>query len=126
MNCCDINYFLFLKKKQQHILQNLEDIYCKYQEINDYLNRELYINNIEENCISCQDYIKDKKDYICTLQNYCVKYKKDINDLNMHLKFIHDKIQTICTHNFVEDSIDITPEISQTIVYCKICEYTKP
>ena len=30
----------------------------------------------------------------------------------------------ICRHDFVEDEIDITPEKSQRIEYCKICEYT--
>ena len=30
-----------------------------------------------------------------------------------------------CQHEFIEDLIDITPERSQTIWYCKYCEMTK-
>ena len=31
----------------------------------------------------------------------------------------------MCEHNFVKDSIDISPDESQEIEYCTFCEYTK-
>ncbi len=34
--------------------------------------------------------------------------------------------QVICKHNFIDDYIDIGPEKSQKITYCKLCEYTPP
>ncbi len=33
--------------------------------------------------------------------------------------------QTLCDHEFVTDLIDITPDKSETIVYCKHCMYSK-
>ena len=42
------------------------------------------------------------------------------------LKYICDKkIQELCPHDFIDDMIDITPDRSEHITYCKICEYTK-
>ena len=35
------------------------------------------------------------------------------------------KIQELCPHDFIDDMIDITPDRSEHITYCKICEYTK-
>ncbi len=31
----------------------------------------------------------------------------------------------MCVHDFIEDWIDIDPDRSQRIVYCRICEMTK-
>ena len=38
---------------------------------------------------------------------------------------LENKIIQICNHDFENDTIDITPERSKNITYCKICEYTK-
>ena len=35
------------------------------------------------------------------------------------------KIMDLCNHEFIEDTIDITPDRSQNIRYCSICEYTE-
>jgi hypothetical protein len=43
------------------------------------------------------------------------------------LKEICDKkiLELSCNHEFEDDMIDINPERSQNITYCKICGYTK-
>lgn len=38
---------------------------------------------------------------------------------------IKDKLNNICVHEWIEDYIDITPELSQNICYCIKCEVTK-
>jgi len=38
---------------------------------------------------------------------------------------IKDKLNSICVHEWIEDYIDITPELSQNICYCIKCEVTK-
>lgn len=40
-------------------------------------------------------------------------------------KNIKDKLNSICVHEWIEDYIDITPELSQNICYCIKCEVTK-
>jgi hypothetical protein len=37
---------------------------------------------------------------------------------NNLLEYIHE----FCVHSIVQDSIDVSPEKSQTIYYCEICE----
>ena len=38
---------------------------------------------------------------------------------------VEDKLNNICAHEWISDYIDIAPEISQQICYCRLCEITK-
>jgi hypothetical protein len=38
---------------------------------------------------------------------------------------IKEKLNNICVHQWIEDYIDISPELSQNIFYCIKCETTK-
>ena len=100
----DINYFLSSKKRLQKVLSYLNEIKLTYCEIQ--LERDDFIND---------EYITDQIN----------EYETKIVELELiieHLtRFICDK----CEHTFVEDQIDITPDKSQNITYCTICEYTK-
>ena len=46
-----------------------------------------------------------------------IDYKKINNDIKLFLF-------TYCTHEWKTDDIDISPEKSQKITYCEICEST--
>ena len=48
-----------------------------------------------------------------------------LNKIMQSQKYIHDRIYTLCSHDFVKDLIDITPDRSQEICYCTICECLK-
>jgi hypothetical protein len=50
------------------------------------------------------------------------KEKTDILNLK---KYLLDYINIYCCHSFVRDSIDISPEKTIQIVYCKYCHVTK-
>lgn len=43
----------------------------------------------------------------------------------MMIQACNDKINELCQHEYIEDEIDIDPEISQRITYCHICEHSK-
>ena len=61
------------------------------------------------------NYIKENnKNSVIPLKH--VKYLKRLCD---------KKIEELCEHEFVNDLIDITPDISKHITYCRICQYTK-
>ncbi len=100
----DINYFLFSKKNLQKILSHLNEIKLSYFKIKlertDGFNDE-YIN----------DQIKE--------------YENKIIELELTIKHLTYFICDNCQHTFVEDVIDIAPDISENITYCTICEYTK-
>jgi hypothetical protein len=45
--------------------------------------------------------------------------------LSNYKNIVEDKINNICVHEWIYDDIDIGPESSQRICYCKLCEITK-
>ena len=67
------------------------------------------------------------------------QYNKDINEINQMLnnqneyikqiillnEKVKQKIASLCKHEWIVDSIDIDPDRSKTIEYCKICQITK-
>lgn len=49
-----------------------------------------------------------------------------INDCALSQRFIREHIQVPCIqHDWVHDDIDISPDTSKHIVYCKTCMVTK-
>jgi len=107
-----LEYYLLCRKKYEQILHDLTDIIEIYDSINEF-------TKLEEKNLD-----KEECDFFCPAvfrnhfigQKNCVKYNKRICE---------NKIAELCKHEFEEDIIDITPERSEKITYCKICEYTK-
>jgi hypothetical protein len=114
------------------------DYLLKMKNNNDYTIA--YLKEINNN------YVKMKEDTVLNLidaslnvnQNF-LQYNKDITEINDNLNqqdehlrrliFLNEKIRTklisMCNHEWITDSIDIDPDRSQTIEYCKICQTTK-
>ena len=109
MNCKKVEYFLFIKNKYINILNYLTEILSSYEEVFNYDN---------------DDNDNDDDDDTESINIQYNKYKKEINDINFLIDDITNKIYKLCKHDFVQDEIDINPEKSQRIEYCKICEYT--
>ena len=105
MDCKKVENFLFLKKRYINILIYLTEILSSYEELFNY-------NNDNDN---------DNYESIAIQYN---KYKREISEVKCLIDDINNEMYKICRHDFVEDDIDITPEKSQRIEYCKICEYT--
>lgn len=71
-------------------------------------------------------------------ENY-IQYNKDISEINDYLNqqdehikklfFLNEKIRykirSLCKHQWVQDTIDIDPDRSKTIEYCKCCELSR-
>ena len=95
----DINYLLILKKKYENIIFFLYEIISEYNEI----------NNLSEKC--------EQNEKI-------TKYMYEINVNKCILLDINTEIQKMCNHDFVDDYIDISPDETKQIRYCKKCEYT--
>jgi hypothetical protein len=98
MDCKNIDYFLFLKKQYINIFNYLTEI----------------INSYEEMLLYSNDYLLQYN-----------KYKNELSEIKHLINNVNFSICQLCEHNFVEDEIDLTPDLSQKIVYCSICEYTK-
>jgi hypothetical protein len=105
----DINYFLLLKNKYNNILTNLEtiiedcdDIRCYTDEYVSSNNKSLYM--VFNPHLTKAKFIENKK-YVEQLKNTCIQC-----------------INSNCNHEFIEDVIDISPDRSKTIRYCRFCE----
>ena len=98
MDYKNIDYFLFLKKKYVNILSYLTEIMNSYEEMTIY-----------------------NDDYLIQYN----KYKNEVYEIKYLITNVNNSICETCEHIFVEDEIDITPDMSQKIEYCKICEYSR-
>ena len=86
---------------------------------NSSINYLIYMrNNIERN----------KLDFLFELENcgeqHVPKFQQLIANLNEILTNINSILRADCVHDYEEDYIDITPDHSQQITYCKTCNCT--
>jgi len=92
-----LEYYLFYRKHYESIINNLDDI---INSILDPSNNELDTSH--------KNFLIEKKQHV-------IKLKTECNNIIIEL----------CNHEFEDDMIDITPDSSKNITYCKICGYTK-
>jgi len=115
----DINYFLFLRRKYNKILEHIDSINSELDEIKTSI--KTFIND-NDKCIN-----NEEKEHIEVLTynklNYDVQKKYYILSIRDTLTA---QIKNMCNHDFVTDLIDINPDESKTVTYCKICEFTLP
>jgi hypothetical protein len=91
----------------------------KIEKNNSSINYLIYMrNNIERN----------KLDFLFELENcgeqHVPKFQQLIAELNEILTNINHILCADCVHDYEEDYIDITPDHSQQITYCKTCGCT--
>jgi len=105
-----LEYYLFCRKSQDEIIQHLDSIINIYQNIED----NIYIEKNVSLDITRQTHSQNIL--------FFVERKKHIELIR---QIYNDKVIELCCHDFIEDTIDVTPEKSVNIRYCSICEYTK-
>lgn len=84
---------------------------------NTYDNQEIHK---ELNSLYLEHYIFEENCDIEVINLEKIKYKNHI--LKSINEIINKKIINACSHEFIEDYIDIFPDKSQKITYCKFCE----
>ena len=107
-----LEYYLFCRKRYTDIIINLENILESYDMMDNYNKeeKEKGLKGARINCEHsvCKNFFVEKKQYIIKQKTIC-----DV------------KINKLCEHKFEDDTIDITPDRSENITYCKTCGYTK-
>jgi len=110
-----LDFYLKLKNQYNLLIFSIDEIICNYREIiNISYNERLQSNNKEEvtnfisNCINIKNVYQKHKENIQVMQR-----ETDI------------KIANMCNHEYIRDTIDIDPDRSREIYYCKICGITK-
>jgi len=103
----DINYLLLLRCNYNNILSYINSIIDEFDKTKEYVtnqDKEFFIFTIEEN------------------KEFFIERKKNI----LHaIELCNANIQNSCNHEFIEDVIDINPDESTSISYCKFCEFTR-
>jgi hypothetical protein len=105
----DINYFLLCRDKYDRILASLDIIFENIDDIHFFTNRyvpeEIVNTHVMFKKPINNNVFLQQKDYIQYLKSECLK-----------------QIYLLCDHEFIDDTIDIDPDTSKTIRYCKYCE----
>ena len=98
----------------------LLDIYkISYQ----LLEIKLNMNKIEDNINLLNNDYFIKNNIYPELLN--IVDKISFKELTNYKNIIEEKLNNICVHEWINDYIDIGPDLSQQICYCKLCEITK-
>ena len=107
-----LEYYLYCKRRYNNIIICLEEI------INDH---ELIFFETSKLDMDVGEIIMEELNLIQHMYSFNTKLK-----YLKQLKNICDaRIKNLCNHEYEEDMIDITPDRSEKIIYCKICEHTK-
>jgi len=109
-----LNYFLLCKKLTEDNILYFDGLISNYHKMYTELLKHY-------ECMSDCNEVKHYKN-ILKLRQECVDKKKEQQEL---IELYKDRIYNLCEHNFINDEIDITPERSQNITYCTICESNK-
>ena len=80
---------------------------------------ETTINNLDE--LKSSEKTREK---IIHINERIIYYKELIIFYKKEIKNICNVLKSKCNHILVNDSIDISPDESQTIIYCELCEST--
>jgi len=112
----NIDNIFYYKKHINNVLNCNESIIESYESILDILKEILNDKSLNKNDTICE--INKIIDIIT-----CHIVKK--TDAELELNNCDNLLYQMCQHNFVEDYIDITPDISQKIIYCSLCELSK-
>jgi hypothetical protein len=112
----NVDNIFYYKKHIKNILSCNESIIASYESILDILNDILNNDNLNNDDTICE-ILKIKEIIIC----HSVKKI----EAELELNNCDNLLYNICEHDFVEDYIDITPDRSDKIIYCSICELSK-
>ena len=114
----DIYNFLLYKKNLTNILICTESIINSYTNISDMMNMNFHKNNNP-------DISSDIRREIIKLWEVRLTYDIKKTEIEQQIIDCDNQIYNCCEHEFVEDYIDITPDISNKIIYCAVCELSK-
>jgi hypothetical protein len=114
----DIYDFLLYKKNLTNILICTESIINSYTNISDMMNNIFHKNNNP-------DVSSDIRREIFKLMEIRLTYDIKKTEIEQQIINCDNDIYKCCDHFFVEDYIDVTPDISKKIIYCTICELSK-
>jgi hypothetical protein len=114
-----LDYLLKMKNENDYTIAYLKEINMNYAKMKE----ETILNLIDTSLNVNEDVLQYNK--------HITEINANLNEQDEHLKKlillnnkIRSKLTSMCKHEWIQDSIDIDPDRSQTIEYCKICQTT--
>jgi len=115
-----LNYLLNMKSDNDYVCAYLKEIKNSY----DKMKEETLFNLIDTSITTNLDYYQYNKT-ITEINELLNQHSEHFNQLLLLNEKLNQKIVSLCKHEWIIDTIDIDPDRSKTIEYCKICGVTK-
>jgi hypothetical protein len=115
-----LDYLLNMKSENDYICAYLKEIKNNHTKMKE----ETLFNLIDTSINTNLDYAQYNKN-ISEINELLNQYSEHLNHLILLNGKLNKNISLLCKHEWIVDSIDIDPDRSKTIEYCKICELTK-
>jgi hypothetical protein len=114
-----LDYLLKMKNENDYIIAYLKEINNNYAKM-----KEETILNLIDTSLNVNDHVLQYNKHITEINANLNEQDHHLRELILLNNKIRSKLISICKHEWVKDSIDIDPDRSQTIEYCKICQLT--
>jgi hypothetical protein len=107
-----LEYYLFSRRQYSDIIKSVDEILGKYELM-------CVLTTAEGAAL--------ERDYYDTFKPHENKhlFTEKLRHVQKCKKICEQKILELCRHVYVTDYIDITPDRSEQITYCSVCEHTK-
>jgi len=115
-----LNYLLNMKSDNDYVCAYLKEIKNSY----DKMKEETLFNLIDTSITTNLDYYQYNKT-ITEINELLNQHSEHFNQLLLLNEKLNQKIVSLCKHEWIIDTIDIDPDRSKTIEYCKICGVTR-
>ena len=115
-----LDYLLKMKNNNDYTIAYLKEINSNYAKM-----KEETILNLIDTSLNVNENILQYNKHITEINANLNQQDEHLKQLILLNEKIRTKLITICNHEWITDSIDIDPDRSQTIEYCKICQVSK-
>ena len=115
-----LDYLLNIKSDNDYVCAYLKEIKNSY----DKMKEETLFNLIDTSITTNLDYYQYNKT-ITEINELLNQHSEYFNQLLLLNEKLNQKIVSLCKHEWIIDTIDIDPDRSKTIEYCKVCGISK-
>ena len=115
-----LDYLLKMKNENDYTIAYLKEINNNFSKM-----KEETILNLIETSLNVNEEVLQYNKHITEFNEFLNEQTEHIKQLMLSSEKIRTKLISICNHEWITDSIDIDPDRSQTIEYCKICQTSK-
>jgi hypothetical protein len=115
-----LDYLLKMKNENDYTIAYLKEINNNYTKM-----KEETILNLIDTSLSVNEDVFQYNKHITEINANLNQQDEHLKQLILLNNKIRSKLASMCKHEWIQDLIDIDPDRSKTIEYCKICQACK-